>query len=228
MLPANEVASINPVVGNSPAESAWARKLGVYAGIQADAVASPPPLYTLNDGFLIIVDNRKKRKFHAHDGGHGSKWEREKDYPEDFGALHYDRDVEELETKNHSHGAYAEFKLKHNEPGDYEVLLHCPRVWFLGNSVTHQIFDGDDLIDTVQVDQTVAQEDFQYDGLWWQRLGVYTFHDDKVFVRVLDTPISGDSIVADAVMLRSRRSFESVSSVSTTPNGGATVTVELN
>ena len=222
MLPAGEIASINPVSAGSAGESAWAKKLGVYADIDSDAVVAPEMLYPLNRGYVRIVDNEHGWSFWTHEGPGSQPWDSYGGYP---GDNQYD--VEELPTLN-SFGSFAEFTIHGVQPGDYEVLLYCPRQPTFGTAVPHQIYDGGTLVDTVAVDQTVAEDDFQYGGLWWQRLGAYTFHQSSLRVRVLDTPVTGDRIIADAIMLRCRRSLSVVSPVAETADGGVTVTVELN
>ncbi|MCA9138711.1 MAG: hypothetical protein KDB00_18195 [Planctomycetales bacterium] len=222
MLPSDEVASINPVSTTNPAEAAWAKKLGVYADIQTDSVAAPVTTYPLNTGFVKIVDNEDTGDYWTHRGWGAPDWFQY------TGSLEkYEDSISVLQTSG-SHGSFAEFIARNIPPGEYEVLLFCARISPCGSAVPHQIYDGPQLIDTVSVNQRVADNDFYYDSHWWQRLGVYTFHNSEIRVRMLDSPDTGDYVIADAIMIRCRRSFSVTSPVEATTSGGATVTVDLN
>ncbi|MEL6105934.1 MAG: hypothetical protein AAFU85_07855 [Planctomycetota bacterium] len=221
VLPPDQVASINPAVSGSEQETAWARKLGAIAEIEADAVAPRTLLYPLNLGFQVVADDEDGPSvFQRYDAPGGFPWFSYASLPD------YNMDLSLLYLTG-AHGSYAEWTVS-LAPGEYEVLVFCPRNSFFGNAVPYEIYDGATQVDTVIVDQQTEEQDFSYNGKWWQRLGVYTFHQPTARVRILDTPVTGLYNCADAVMFRCRRSFDLVTEVSETGAGGAQVTVELN
>lgn len=221
VLPPNEVASINPAVSGSPQETAWARKLGAIAEIEADAVAPRTSLYPLHLGFQVVADDEDgPAVFERYTAPGGHPWF-------SYGSLpDYNMDLSLLYLIGVT-GSYAEWTIS-LAPGEYEVLMFCPRDSIFGDAVPYEIYDGATRIDTVIVDQRTEEQDVSYNGKWWQRLGVYTFHQPTARVRVLGTSSNGLFLCADAVMLRCRRSFGLVTEVSETSAGGAQVTVELN
>ncbi|MEO1525346.1 MAG: hypothetical protein AAFX06_07910 [Planctomycetota bacterium] len=220
VLPPDEIASINPIVVGTPQETAWAKKLGAVAEIEMNAVATQTPIYPLNVGFQSIVDDEDGSAAFERNTGAGGFWFNYESFT-DYGSR-----VSLLYLPD-STGAYAEYTIA-VPPGEYEVLTCIPRHPLFGSAVPYQVFDGTSLIDTVNVNQQTSQNDFYHGGLWWESLGVYTFHTNTVRVRIVDAPISGTFLVADAMMVRCRRSFDLVSDVTETSSGGAQVTVELN
>ncbi|PAY15410.1 hypothetical protein CKO51_32015 [Rhodopirellula sp. SM50] len=226
MLPADEIASINPVTGGSPSEAAWMKKFGVYADIATDAVAAPVPNYPLNEGFLQIRDNEDSSGFYTYRGYGGDDWEEYGGHPGDFRST-----VHEIQTPT-SVGSYALFSFYGVPPGDYEVFTFVPEKkknypGQFGSAVPHYVYNSG-WIGPVYVDQRAIEHDLDYAGKWWERLGVHTFRNSTVHVLLYGWPRSGDWLIADAVMLRCRRSVEVVTPVTTTVAGGATVTVELD
>ncbi|WP_182870842.1 type IV pilus modification PilV family protein [Rhodopirellula sp. JC639] len=225
MLPADQIASINPVTAGSPAEAAWAKKFGVYADIVPNAVAAPTPNYPLNSGYQEIRDNEDISGFTTHAATGGDDWE-------EFGGHSGDNEstVHEIQTAA-AYGSYAMFSFYSVPPGDYEVFTHVPEkknsyVGEFGSAVPHYVYCGS-WQGPVHVDQRALKHDLELSGRWWESLGVYTCTDSTVHVLIYDSPISGDWLVADAVMLRCRRSVEIVTPARPTTSGGATVTVEL-
>ena len=221
VLPPTEIASINPVAVGTPQETAWAKKLGAIAEIESDAVGAQTPLYPLNFGYQQIVDDEDGASvFERHRAPGSFDWF-------DYGSLpDYNMEISLLYTPA-AYGSYAEHTIA-LAPGEYEILMFVPRHNLFGDAVPYEIYDGTTLIDTVIVNQRSYQQDHYFNGKWWERLGVYTFHQPTARVRVLDTPNTGYYLVADAVMVRCRRSFDLVTEVSETASGGAQVTVELN
>lgn len=226
MLPSDQIASINPVSAADPAQAAWAKKFGVYAEIQTDVLAAPVPIYPLNHGFQQIIDNEDAVGFITYQAPGADDWE---EYGGHYGD--HDMNVAEISTVS-SYGSYAYFEFRNVPPGEYEVFTTFPtkRSSYsgeFGSAVPHYIIGGS-TYEVVPVDQRTVEQDVEHDGHWWERLGKFTFDSNTVYVVVYDSPRTGDWLIADAVMLRSRRSFEVVTAVSPTADGGATVTVELD
>ncbi|QEG01796.1 hypothetical protein Mal15_58770 [Stieleria maiorica] len=226
MLPADQIASINPVTAGSPAEAAWAKKFGVYADIVPDAVAAPSPIYPLNSGYQAIRDNEDSSGFTTHAATGGDDWEEYGGHPGDNEST-----VHEIQTTA-AYGSYALFSFYSVPPGDYELFTYVPEkkssyAGEFGSAVPHHVY-CDGLVGTVHVDQRSLKHDLERSGRWWESLGTYTFTHSTVHVLIYDTPVSGDWLIADAVMLRCRRSVEIVTPALATPDGGATVTVELD
>lgn len=222
LLPADEVASINPVQLADSREAGWAKKLGVYGTIESDSVTAPTVKYPLNEGFEVIVDNEYEDSFTVYRASGSKEWKEHGGWSGD-----YESNVARLDT-DEAYGSYCMFTVTDIPPGDYEVLLFLPRDHSLGTAVPHYLLDGATLIDTLWVDQQTEVEDHEHAGRWWQRLGVYTLHNGTLRVVISDTPVSGDRIAADAIMVRCRRSFDVITAVQRTDQGGAEVTVELN
>ena len=220
VLPPDQVASINPMVAGNPQETAWLKKLGAVAAIESDAVATTTTLYPLNLGFEQTVDDEDgPSAFQIHTAP-GAIWF-------EYGGLPNHNESLHLLYSGSTIGSYAEYTIAIT-PGEYEVLMFVPRHSLFGDSVPYEIYDGNTLVDTVFVDQhTPSVDHFQW-GKWWERLGVYTFNDPTLRVRVLDTSPSGIYLVTDAVMVRCRRSFDLLTDVMETEDGGARVTVEMN
>ncbi len=226
MLPPDEIASINPVTGGSPSEAAWMKKFGVYADIATNAVAAPVPNYPLNQGFLEIRDNEDSSGFYTYAPSGGDVWEEYGGHPGDYQST-----VHEIQTPT-AVGSYALFSFYSVPPGDYELFTYVPEMkkgyaGQFGSAVPHYIYNSG-WAATVYVDQRAIDHDLDHAGKWWESLGVYTFSGSTVHVLLHDSPRSGDWLIADAVMLRCRRSVEIVTPVTTTTGGGVTVTLELN
>lgn len=227
LIPIDQVSSINPVNSGTPAEAAWARKFGVYADLANDAVAAPTATYTLNVGFLQVIDNEDPSGFYAHTADGGDNWEQYGGHGDDNKM-----NVDEIQTPA-SYGSFAVFIFENIPAGDYEVFTHFPTKsgsypGQFGSAVPHHIYEGYTLVSTTNVDQRLLDQDLYHSGTWWERLGGHTFHGDTIYVLISDTPKTGDWLVADAVMLRCRRSLGIVTPVTSTTGGGATVNVELN
>lgn len=226
LLPANELTSINPVSGSSTQEAAWAKKLGVYAEIASNAVDPPVTPQPLNHGFMQIIDNEDSTGFVTYQELGGDDWEEYGGHPGDN-----ELNVAEIETLA-SYGSYALFYFTNVPPGDYELYTYVPTKngaypGEFGSAVPHQIYCGGYLA-TVNVDQRSIEQDLEYNGKWWEQLGVFTCTAGTVYIVIRDAPVTGRWLVADAMLLRSRRSFEIITPVSTTSADGASVTVELN
>ena len=190
VLPADQIASINPVTAASPSEAAWAKKFGVYASIEHDAVAIPVPTYALNEGFQQIVDNEDDADFITHQALGGDDWE-------EYGAHSGDNElnVAEIQTAA-SYGSYALFIFRNVPPGDYDLFTYVPQknssyAGEFGSAVPHSIYDGGQLVATVNVDQRSIKQDFDHLGRWWERLGSFTFNDSIIYVLLRDTPKTG-------------------------------------
>ncbi len=214
VLPPNEVPALNR------ADDQWARKLGAYANL--DAVITPitslPP-YTYAERVIDNVDPGLDGdvKFHQDKlDSHGwTPWSYYRTYR---GSAHY-------HYSRGNRGSFAEFRIKNLPPGEYEVLTTYPSLSSLGRAIPHAIFDDKQLRAVVRVNQRVTPSDVTYDGRGWNRLAVIQCDSGKIRVQMRDSPTSRYYVIADAVLIRSARSFELLS-VDRTPGGGATAVLE--
>jgi hypothetical protein len=212
VLPAAEIPALNR--SGDP----WARKLGVYASV--DEIVTPPAAVlpysyaeqVVNDGdgapsittFQGPLDTHGFISF-----GHTPSYQ---------GDYHYHRSYGNI-------GSYFEFQATGLPVGEYEVLTTYYVYGSLGNAIPHQIYDGPTLRTTVNVNQKIATSDVSYDGKLWDRLAVVQVNTGTLRVRLVDGPGCTSYILADAILVRSARSFDVVS-VAETAGGGATAILE--
>jgi len=195
---------------------AWARKLGVYASVEANTVPRDDPIpYIYTER---IVDNADS----------GARFHKDGDDTYGWTDWNYSRAYRANARYHYSYGyvgSRSEFRFENLPDGEYEVLTTYPEFSSLGPAIPHQILDDNTLQTTVAVDQRVAPSEVYHDGRWWDRIAVVNIRRGKLKVRQLDGPNSMRYIIADAFMVRTARSFELLS-VSKTPDGGATAVLQ--
>lgn len=222
-LPSDEIASLNPVAGASATETAWRKKLGVYASIDSDTLIPLPTTYPLNLGFAQVVNDSDGARVSTTSEPGRDDWG---DYSY---SPAYRGDIKAIYGSNaNPRSSTAQFSFTGIPPGEYEIAVSSTPWSGFGTHVPHQIYDGGTLIDTVLVDQSIPQNDFIWDSHEWNRLGVYTFQTNQISICILDSRSSGDYVTADAALVRCRRSVQMVSPVSQSPDGGASTVVEIN
>ena len=212
MLPATQVAAINQ------AETAWARKLGVYASI--DETVNAADVVLPDTSFQLVVDNQDSAAsvtfFQSPDDPNGwTQWTQSQAY---LGHCRFHR-------SNGNVGSWAQFNATGLPAGEYEILTTYPSFGTLGTAVPHEIYDGTKLIDTVPVDQTQPTSQVSHQGRLFDSIGVFTVTSGDVHLRLLDGPGSESFMLFDAILIRSRRPLDVVS-LQPTANGGAQVVVE--
>ncbi len=222
-LPSDEIASLNPVAGASATETAWRKKLGVYASIDSDTLVPLPATYPLNLGFAQVINDSDGAGVSTTSDPDGDDWG-------DYGySPAYGGDIKLLYGSDaNPTSSTAQFSFTGIPPGEYEVAIPSTPWSGFRTRVSHEIYDGGTLIDTVLVDQSIPQNDFIWDSHEWNRLGVYTFQTSQISIRILDSRSPGDYVTADAALVRCRRSVQMVAPVSQSLGGGATAVVEIN
>ena len=212
VLPSDDIAALNR------ASDPWERKLGVYAEVDAVVIADSPaqsdlPLETL-------IDNRDfaNLSFYRNPAdSHGwTSWNYSPAYD---GNAHYHYSLGNV-------GSYAQFTITGLDPGEYEVYTTYPALGSLGTAIIHEIRDGGSVVASVTVDQTQDPTQLSYNGRMWDKLGFVQINSGTLRVRLLDGPGATNYILADAILVRSRRSLEVVS-IADTVNGGVTATLEV-
>lgn len=194
----------------------WARKLGVYASLDAASIPHEDPIpYVYHQQ---VVDNADS----------GARYHQDKDDTYGWTDWNYSRAYRANARYHYSYGyvgSRSEFRFDNLPVGEYEVLTTYPEFTSLGTAIPHQVFDDKDLKTTVYLDQRIAPSEVYYDGKYWDRIAVVQINSGKLKVRQLDGPGSTRYIIADAFMVRSARSFQLLS-VSKTPDGGATAVLQ--
>lgn len=212
VLPADELPALNQ------AGNAWERKLGVYASV--DGAVTPvggilPYTYAEQ-----VIDNA--------DGSPGVVTYKDPSdvlgwYPWSYspayrGNAHYHPSYGRT-------GSFVEFKATGLPMGEYEVLTSYPAIASLGASIPHRIYDDTQLRTTVNVNQRISPSEVKYNGRQWDRIAVIQVNSGTVRVRLTDGSGCQSYILADAVLIRSARSFNLLS-VAKTAGGGATAILE--
>jgi hypothetical protein len=212
LLPADELPALNQ------AANAWERKLGVYASIDGAVtpVGSISP-YTYAEQVIDNNDGSAGLVMHK-DPADILGWYPWSYWPAYRGNAHYHPSYGRT-------GSYAEFRVTGLPIGEYEVLTSYPAIASLGASIPHRIYDDTQLRATVNVNQRIPPSEVTYDGRQWDRIAVIQVNSGTVRVRLTDGPGCQSYILADAVLIRSARSFNLLS-VAKTAGGGATAIVE--
>ncbi|MGB7344013.1 MAG: hypothetical protein WBD20_07355 [Pirellulaceae bacterium] len=212
LLPATEVAALNQ------APLPWQRKLGVYASIDETVVPADPVLP--NVAVELVLDNEDSFPQFQHYKASGDTygWNSWTYSPAYNGNAHYHRSYDNV-------GSWCQFFADGLPPGEYEVLVTYPALSSLGASITHRIYDDNSVLANVDVNQKISTSDVSYGGRMFDSLGVYPITSGRLKVRVLDGPGSQNYILADAILIRTRRSLNLIS-VTQDANGGATAVLE--
>lgn len=212
ILPANEVAALNRTV------DPWERKLGVYAEIEAAVVPDAPAQPDV--AVESIVDDTDFSSISHHQGpadAYGwTSWSHTSAYNN---SGYYHRSTGNL-------GSYFEFNLTGLTPGEYEVYTTYPTFSVLGTAIIHEIRDGGTVVATKSVDQTTTPSHLDHAGRMWEKLGFVQIDSGTLSVRIQDGPGGVDYVLADAILVRSRRSLEVVS-IAETAGGGVTATLQV-
>ncbi len=212
VLPPEDVPALNPT--GDP----WMRKLGVYASVEATVTPTSAILpYAYFEQVVDNLDGTPSFSFYK-DPADTFDWFAWDYYPAYLGNSHYHR-------SNGNIGSYAEFTISGLPVGEYEVLTSYPPLTSLGAAIPHEIHDGTTWRTTVNVNQKTMASDVSYNGRDWDRLAVVQINSGTVRVRLTDGPGAMNYILADAILVRSARSFDVVS-VAETVGGGATATLE--
>lgn len=211
VLPSNEIAALNQ------ADSAWERKLGSYARIESAAAPRPAEIPYVKT--TRIVDNQDGSPavelFRGSNPYDWTSW----DYPTNYlGNAHFLYNTGDPSP-------WAELSAFGLPAGDYDVFVMHPVFTSLGNAIEHQVYDGNSLLESVLVNQQQSPDDTYHAGRWWKRLGTYEINSGTCRVRLIGGPGALWYIIADAIMVRSRRSLE-IQSIADTADGGVTVTLE--
>jgi hypothetical protein len=84
-------------------------------------------------------------------------------------------------------------------PGTYRVAntWHTSN-WALGSNVPFKVFDGTSLIATVPVNQQIAPNDFVFNSVWWENLGIFNVNS---ILRVEISDNANGLVVADAMRI---------------------------
>ena len=212
VLPAGEVPALNRSGDD------WARKLGVYASIEPTVTPAGSLLpYAYVERVVDDVDGPPAvKKFKdPSDTYDWISWVHASSYR---GNVYYHRSYANV-------GSYIEFETTGLPVGEYEVLTTYHVFTSLGTAIPHQIYDGNTLRATVNVNQTIATSEVTYDGRQWDRLAVVQVKSGKLRVRLVDGPGCQNYILADAILVRTARSFDLLS-VAKTAGGGATAVLE--
>ena len=213
VLPPADVPALNR------AGDPWMRKLGVYASVEELVT----PTGSILAVFVLRASRRQPRRparFYILSKTRviSLSWYAWNYSPSYLGNSHYHRSYGNL-------GSYAEFSITGLPVGEYEVLTCYPALSSLGSAIPHQIYDGTTLRTTVNVNQKVATSEVSYNGRNWDRLAVVQINSGMVRVRLIDGSGARNYILADAILVRSARSFDVVS-VAETAGGGATAILE--
>ena len=210
---ADEQAAINP------STNPWARKLGVLATIE-DGIA-PSIAIEPQQSFTAIKDGHQSPSPNTHQGsGDFWSWNSWSFYRSYNGQAHY-----HYQPSSSGEGSYFEQEITGIPHGNYEILVTYPWLGSLGQSISHQIYDGPTLIRTVFVNQRTANSDTRLNNHTWDRLDVLPITSGTLRIRILDGPTGSSYVVADAIAVRTRR-FE-LTSVGPTNSGGATAVLEV-
>ena len=204
VLPAEETAALNR------ASDPWERKLGVYAEVDAVVIPDSPAQPDLPTETLIDNQELANLQFYQNPAdSHGwTSWNYSPAYD---GNAHYHYSLGNV-------GSYAQFTVTGLDPGEYEVYTTYPALGSLGTSVIHEIRDGGSVVASVTVDQTQDPSQLSHNGRMWDKLGFVEINSGTLRVRLLDGSGAIDYILADAILVRSRRSLEVVS-IADTANG---------
>ena len=211
-LPADEVAAMNRT------SDPWQRKLGVYAEISDTVIADSPAQPDV--AIETLIDNQQLTNVsYFQDSGDTYAWHSLGYSAAYLGNVHYHRSLGNV-------GSYAQFNFTGLAPGEYEVYTSYPALGSLGTAIVHEIRDGGAVVATRIVDQTVATSQLNHAGRMWDKLGFVQINSGTLSVRLTDGPGATTYILADAIMVRSRRSLEVVA-VADTAGGGVTATLEV-
>ncbi len=212
ILPAADMPALNR------SSDPWMRKLGVYASVEESV--TPTGNILPYSYFEQVVDNLDGAPgFTSYqDPSDSYGWYAWNYSPSYRGNSHYHRSFGNI-------GTYAEFTVSGLPVGEYEVLTCYPPLASLGSVIPHEIHDGATWRTTVNVNQQVGTSEVSYSGRNWDRLAVVQINSGTIRVRLMDGPGAMNYILADAILVRSARSFDVVS-VAETAGGGATAILE--
>ena len=212
MLPADEVAALNRVA------DPWQRKLGVYAEIGDTVIADSPA--TPDMAFETIVDNQQLGSLtYFQAPADMYSWISWNYWPSYLGNSHYHPSLGNV-------GSYAQFNVTGLVPGEYDVYTTFPALGSLGDAIVHEIRDGGAVVATKVVNQKVAPSELAHAGRMWEKLGHVQINSGALSVRLTDGPGATSFILADAILVRSRRSLEVVT-IAETNSGGVTATLQV-
>ena len=212
LMPATETAAM------TRAADPWERKLGVYATVGPTTVPDAPvqpdvPVETIIDDHDFANMVLYKDPADTYDW---TSWSYTPSYGDE---VHYHYSTGNV-------GTYVDFVVSGLAPGEYEVFTTYPTFTSLGTAIIHEIRDGGSLVFSTTVDQTVAPSQLSYNGAMWDKLAFVQINSGTLRVRLKDGPGATNYIIADAIMVRSRRSLEVVAIAETT-DGGVTATLQV-
>lgn len=220
----NEIVSINSVVTADDRVTDWAKKLGVYAETTMTGIVERQRSIPLSELPPQIIDNESSSGLVLYDGGSGSGWVEYVGHTSSYG-----NSAHQISNADSS-GAYAYYLFTSLPEGEYEVCIHVPEkdpslTGEFGETVEYWVFDENGWNQTL-VNQRSIRPDVDYGGRWWQSLGTYYFPSGIGYVFTRDSNYPSDWFIADAVMIRPRRSWQLAGEVTRSANDGASVVVE--
>ena len=212
VLPPADVPALNRT------SDPWMRKLGVYASVEASVTSTGVILpYSYFEQVVDNLDGAPGYSFYK-DPADTFDWFAWDLSPAYLGNSHYHR-------SNGNIGSYARIHVQRVASRRVRSLDVLSALTSLGAAIPHQIHDGTTWRTTVNVNQKMMASDVSYNGRDWDRLAVVQVNSGTLRVRLTDGTGCENYILADAMLVRSARSFDLVS-VAETVGGGATATLE--
>ncbi len=173
----------------SPSAAPWASKLGAAASVSTD---TPPP----KTDPVLLIDNGDPG--YTEDDKGSIDWQNTGDATA-FGAdSRRNNGRGDLEPLDQAIWSFAEL-----QPGAYEVFVTYRPIAAAASNAPYYIYEGEQLLNLVRVDQTTDPSGASYLGSPWDSLGTVTINGTSLRVQLADN--ANGNIIADAVRIAAIR-----------------------